>query len=264
MKKYLALPLAVIMSFVSLAPALANENRGNSHREVVQIKKELKQEVKDERNEIKDQIKELQKTLRFAPKSLTLVGKLVTINSTSTSSTVITVSLDRVMPEEPRALSTSTTTSSTLSYPVKNSNITLVINGDTDLIRAYGGKMAVSEMSVGDELHIIAKFNSDGSLSVRIVKDNSLHTILNKRGTVQSINAGNLTFVLKQEDRNLTVHTDSDTKFVLRGNTTTQSFASLQVGDRVKVDGIINTNLLTVNASKVVIAQRSTSTTPSN
>ncbi|TSC84733.1 MAG: hypothetical protein G01um101413_117 [Parcubacteria group bacterium Gr01-1014_13] len=260
MKKYLILSLVAVMSLASFAPALAHENRGNGDNEgnhgkgkkneirlSVEAKKELKLELREERKEIKDRIKELTESLRFAPRALNFAGKLVSVNSTSTSSTEITVNVTRVSPNKPKRLSTST-----VSYPEVGTNIKLKITDKTLLIRAFGGKMKVSEMSVGDNLRITAKFNRDGSLDVRVVKDNSLHVLRHKKGVVESINASLKSFVLKQENRNLTVNTNSSTKFHARGNTTT-SFADLKVGGKVMVTGIVNTNIGIVNAASVII-----------
>jgi len=120
------------------------------------------------------------------------------------------------------------------------------------LARAYGAKMPVSEMSVGDDLRITAKFNKDGSLEARVIKDNSLHVLKSQKGMVESTDAANLSFVLKQNERVLTVKTDGKTKFQLRGSTST-SFADLKVGDKVTVKGILNTNLKVVRANAVTI-----------
>lgn len=253
MKKYFILSLVAVMSLVSLAPALANENkgRGNDRKEAAQVKKELKKEIKEEKKEMRDDLKETGKALRFAPKALTLVGKLVSVNSaTSSTSTEITINVTKVLPGRPKKMPTST-----VSYPETGKDLVLKISDKTLLIRAYGAKMKVSEMSVGDELRIVAKFGKDGSLEVRVIKDNYLHMLRNKKGVVESINASDLSFVLKQDERALTVKTDASTKFHMRGNTTT-SFADLKVGDKVTVNGVLNANTKIVTAHSVAVVKR--------
>ncbi len=257
MRKYFILSLVAVMSLVSLAPALATENEGRKGKgkEVAEMKKELrkeikeeKKEMKEEKKEIKDRLKELEKAIRFVPKALTLVGKLVSVNTaTSSTSTEITVNVTKVLPGRPKKMPTST-----VAYPEAGKDIVLKVSDKTLLIRAYGAKMEVSEMSVGDELRIVAKFGKDGLLDVRVVKDNSLHALRNKKGIVESINASILSFVLKQDNRNLTVKTDEKTKFHMKGNTST-SFANLKVGDKVTVNGIVNINTKTVDANSVTL-----------
>lgn len=250
MKKYLILSLVAVMSLVSLVPALAHENEGkkNEVRANIEIKKELKLEIKEERKEFKDRIKELTRALRFAPRAVNLTGKLVSINNVSTSSAEITVNIARVSPNRPKNMP-----SSTLSYPKASTTITLKITNKTHLTKASGGRMKVSEMSVGDDLRMVVKFNTDGSLDLRELKDNSLHVLRHKKGIIESINATLKSFVLKQENRNLTVKTDAGTKFSSRGNTST-SFSNLQVGSKVMVKGVVNTNTNIVNATTVKIS----------
>lgn len=245
------------MSLVSLAPALAHENNGkkNGNKLAIEMKKELKKEVKEERKEDRDHEKEVEKGMRFAPRTLTFVGKLVSVNSTSTSSTEITVNIGKVFPNRPKKMPTST-----LFYPEAGKNITFKITDKTLLIKTYGGKMVASEMSVGDELRIVAKFNKDGSLDVRVIKDNSLHSLSNKKGVIESISTTSLSFMLKQDNRILTVKTNTSTKFQMKGNTST-SFASLNVGDKVTVSGMVNTNTKIVDARAVMIMKRPVTTT---
>lgn len=243
MKKFIVLSLVAVLSLISFAPAFAreDEDRGGG-KERSEIKKELKKESKEEKKELK----ELEKMLRFAPKAMTLTGRLVSVN-TSVSTTEITVLVAKVWPSRPKRLSTST-----VSYPEAGKEVVIKVPGKAKLIRAYGAKMSVADLSVGDQLHITAKFNKDGSVEARVIRDNSLHMLQNQKGVVESIDAAGLSFVLKQEKRILTIKTDVKTKFKMRGVTST-SFADLKVGDKVMVKGIINTNLKVVTAHSVVI-----------
>lgn len=257
MKKLIVLSLVAVMSLASFAPALAreDENRGKG-REKSEIKKELKKEIKEEKKELKNEIKELAKALRFAPKALTLTGKLVSVN-TAASTTEITVTVKKLWPARPKRLSTST-----VAYPEAGKDVMLKVPAKAMLVRAYGAKMRVTDLSVGDELTITVKFNKDGSLEARVIRDNSLHVLQNQKGVVESIDAAGLSFVLKQEKRTLTVKTDAQTKFKMRGATST-SFADLKVGDKVTVKGIINTNLKMVVAHSVIIQKPKAEPMPS-
>jgi len=254
MKKLVVLSLVAVMSLMSFAPALARENENGKGKEkqiAVEIKKELKQEVKEEKKETKNEIKDLEKSLRYAPKALTLLGKLVSVNSaTSSSSTEITVNITKVLPGRPKKMPTSS-----VVYPEAGKNVVLKITDKSWLIKAYGAKMTVADMAIGDELRIVAKFNKDGSLEARVIKDNSLHMLLSKKGVIESIDTASLSFVFKQGNRTLTVKTDANTKFNMKNGTST-SFADLKVGDKVKVYGTLNSNTKTVVARSVTIEKR--------
>jgi hypothetical protein len=250
MLRYFILTLVAVMSLVSFAPALANENKSekNAGKKAAEIKKELKKEIKEENKEIKGKLKELQNALRFVPKAMTLTGKLVSINSpTSSTSTEITINVIKALPARPKKFATST-----VFYPEKGKDLVLKISDKALLVRAYGAKMKISEMTIGDELGIVAKFNKDGSLDARVIRDNSLHILLNKKGVVESIDANGLSFVLKQDNRTLAVKVTDKTKFHMKGSTST-SFADLKIGDKATVTGIINTNIKTVYANSVII-----------
>ena len=253
-KKLIVLSLVAILSLASVVPTFArndeNDEKENKGQSMSEVKKEMKKENKEENQESKNEKKEkkeLEKALRFAPKTLTLAGKLVSVN-TAASTTEITISVDKVWPARPKRLSAS----STIVYPEVGKNLTIKVSNKALMVRAYGAKMKVSEMSVGDDLRITAKFNKDGSVEARVIRNNSLHVLLNQKGAVESIDAAGLSFVLKQEKRTLIVKTDAKTKFHLRGSTST-SFADLKVGDKVMVKGIINTNIKVVYASAVTI-----------
>ncbi len=241
MKKIAVLSLIAMLSLVSFAPALArNDENGGKGKEMSELKKETKKEKKEDKNE-------MEKHLRFAPKSLSLAGKLVSIN-TAASTTEITITVNKAWPAKPKRMSAS----STVVYPEVGKDLVIKVPKKAMLIRAYGAKMKVSEMSVGDDLRITARFNKDGLVEARVIRDMSLHILLNQKGAVESIDAAGLSFVLKQEKRTLTIKTDAKTKFHLRGSTST-SFADLKVGDKVMVKGILNTNLKVVYANAVTI-----------
>lgn len=256
MKKYLIIALVAVMSFVSLAPVFAKEEE-NRGREIGEVKKELRDNSQELKDKNKDKAKEFERAFKIAPRALTLVGTLASVNLTTTTSSTaeITVHITGVFPGTPKHWP-----SSTVSYPEKGKDLTLKLNTKTSLLRAYGGKMKLSEMAVGDEVRVVAKFEKNGTLRVSVVKDNSLHIILNRKGTVESIDAANGTFVLKQEKRTLTVKITAATKFTLKGAGTI-GFADLKVGDKVKVEGIVNLNTKTVDTREVVVSKRETPAT---
>ncbi len=258
MKKYLLLSLVAVMALGSVAPVFASqdreqENRGRGVSTEVKAELKLKQEDrKDDKRNNEQKRKDLEKSLRFAPRAISFVGKLTAVSSVALTSTVpsttITVNVTKVMPKRPKQMN-----DSAIVYPEVNKSLVLTVTNKTSLVKGFWSKMKLSDMAVGDELRIIAKFNKDGSLTVLSVKDNSLHALSSKKGVIESIDATLKSFVFKQDNRTLTVKTDAETKFVWDSRDThmTVNFADLKVGNVVKVQGMVNTNLNTVKASSV-------------
>lgn len=264
MKKYLLVSLVAVMALGSVAPTFASqdrereqENRGRGISE--EVKKELKSKQEDGREDRQEdrrndqqKRKDLEKSLKFAPRAITFVGKLTAVSNvaltSTTPSTTITVNVTKVMPKRPKQMS-----DLAVVYPEVNKSLVLTVTNKTSLVKGFWGKMKLSDMSVGDEVRVVAKFNKDGSLSVVSLKDNSLHMLSGKKGTIESLDTVNKTFVFKQEKRSLVVKTDSETKFVWdnAGTHMTVNFTDLKVGNVVKVQGVVNTNLNTVKASSV-------------
>jgi hypothetical protein len=254
MKKYLVLSLITVVSFMTVAPVFAMENEGG-RSEAMEIKSELRAEVKTDKDSIKDRIKELAKSLRFTSRSVTVRGTLAAVNVANASAPEVTINISGVSPAVPKAWPTST-----VPYPTPSTSLVLKLTDKAPLYRGYWGKMKLSEMAVGDEVRAVVKFNADGTLSVKWLQDQSLHVILRKTGVVQSIDVSGLSFVLKQSNRTVTVKTTAETKFKMRPNNTVTTFSDLKVGDSVNVEGILNSNKLTVAASSIKIAKRPTVT----
>lgn len=245
MKKYIILTLVAVMAFGSFAPAFAREEE-NRGKEKFEVKKEMREERRDEAKE------KLEKALKIAPRAFTVAGTVTAVDLTTTTSSTgkLTIHVTKVLPGTPKHWPTST-----VAYPEKEKDLVVTLTVKTTLLRAYGGKMKASEMAVGDEVRVVAKYTKEGVIEAKVVKDNSLYVILNRKGTVESIDAANGTFVLKQEKRTLTVKTNSNTKLTLKGAGDV-AFSSLVVGDAVRVEGIVNLNSKTVDARAVVIAKR--------
>jgi hypothetical protein len=254
MKKYLIASLVAITTLMSVVPAFASQDREQENRgSLISAEAKVGLKLEDRRNDDQKK-KDLEKSLKFAPRAITFVGKLVTASTVSeftstTTSTTITVNVSKVMPNRPKKL-----IDPAVLYPEVSKNLVLTLTKKTTLVREFLGKMKLSDMSVGDEVRIVAKFNKDGSLFVVAIKDNSIHMISSKKGIIQSIDAVLKSFVFKQGDKTLTVKTDADTKFVSRidDTKTTITFADLKVGSAVKVEGVVNTNLNTVLKTKLV------------
>ncbi len=52
--------------------------------------------------------------------------------------------------------------------------VTLNITEDTKIVRKYFGKATLDEFSIGDKLQLIGRANDDGTLDVKVVKNNSI------------------------------------------------------------------------------------------
>ncbi len=249
------------MALASVAPTLASQDREKENRGLGisdEVKAELKARQEDRREDRKEDKERLAKMLKFAPRSISFVATLtvapaVSAFSTSTTSTPITVKVTKVTPKRPKQM-----TDQSVVYPTVDQSLVLTLTNKTQLVRDWFGRMKLSEMTVGDELRIVAKYNKDGSLIVVSVKDNSLHVLSDRKGVIESINAAAQSFVLKQDKRTLTVNTSAETKFVSKLNPTaaTISFADLKVGQTVAVDGLVNTNLQAVAKAKVVTVKK--------
>lgn len=243
MKKYLVLSLVAAMSLMSVVPAFAQDNQGENRSDIAKVK----MEVKAEKQELKDRLKELAKKSKFNSRAVTVSGKITAVNTANAAAPEVTIFVTSVGPKMPKNWPTST-----VAYPTPSTSLTLKLNEKSPLFRGYWGNMKLSEMAVGDEVRAVVKFNADGTLSVKWLQDKSLHVILRKSGTVESVNTANGTFVLKQPTRVLTVKTTGNTKFVTKQNTAA-SLANLKVGGAVKVEGIVNLNTKTVAATSVKV-----------
>lgn len=249
MKKILVYTLILGVSFLSLAPTMAkeNDNKGKG--------KEKKVEVERDHASTSTPA-----AVKFVSKTLTLKGTLVSAPST-TMPAQFTLKLDKISPKKPKKWAN--------VYPETDKDLVVLVNSSTRMLRAYGAKLALGDMSVGDKIELVGRLNEDGTVTAKLVKDNSIHKQLLKTGVVVSINASDLSFTMKRKDATWTVKTDSATKFSLPRATST-SFADLKVGDKLYVNGVVNSNTKIAQAARVQILKRpevqpapvATSTTP--
>ncbi len=268
MKKYLVLSLVAVMALSAVAPALASqdgEKEDNRGRAISELKRELNDERREDRQEDRrndDQKKsDLVRALKLAPRAFTIVGKLAMVSSlveftSTTTSTDITVNVTKVLPGKANKKMIELG----LAYPEVGKNVIFKITNRTSLTKAFGGKMKLSEMSVGDEVRLVVKYNKDGSYFVKVLHNNSLQNLRNGKGTVSSFDTANSSFVWKQEKREATVKVSAQTKVVLvkDGVRSNSSFAEIKVGDVVRIDGTLNSNLKTVSPTKSVTIKRTT------
>ncbi len=143
-------------------------------------------------------------------------------------------------------------------YPETAKDVVAKIDTKTNIIRKYGGKSNLSEFTVGDRVQMVGKTNADGSLTVSLIRNESIHnTLLLKEGEITTIDVVNNTFVLRKDDKSLIVKVTNKTKLVISQIDFPQ-FSNLKVGDKVHVRGIINdrTNFLEASLVRVSPAEK--------
>jgi len=220
MKKVFILSLIAVMSLVAFSPALANEgNEGNASSTLATSMLRAK----------------------YVRRALTIKGTITTLTGTAAPTTMV-IKVTSLLPKKAKKW--------TGTYPVVGNDLTVNIASTSRVIRLYGAKAGLGEFQVGDEVRLVGKTNEDGTVTALVLRDNSINWLIWNRGTIDSINATNNTFVLKQPKRNLTITVTDATKISVRG-VTSSTFANLQVGQKADIRGVINTRLNTVNATGV-------------
>lgn len=127
----------------------------------------------------------------------------------------------------------------------------------TQFVRKFGGVSSTAEIQVGDFLSFSGMLSTSATgltVDATIVKDWSIQARNDSfKGTISSIDAPNLSFVLASENRgNITIKTSATTQ-IKKGNSVI-TFADLHVGDKVeKTDGLYNNLTLTLTANTVKI-----------
>ena len=222
MKKTFILSMIAAMSLLSFSPALANEGNDNHENSTSTFATST--------------IK-----AKFVRRSFTVKGTITALPG-PVAPTNLVIKVTSLFPHKAKKWAG--------SYPVIGNGLTVNIASTTRIIRLYGAKAGLGELQAGDEVRIIAKTNEDGTVTARVVRDNSINWLVWNRGTIESIDVANKTFTFKQPKRTLTVKVTDATKLSVRG-VTSSTFADLKVGHKADVKGVINTRLNTVDAYKV-------------
>lgn len=133
------------------------------------------------------------------------------------------------------------------------------VNTDTstEWVRRFGGSSSVSEISVGDFISfhgdLVTTTASPVTVNADVVKDWSIqkrHATFN--GTVKSVDAANMKFVISSEDRgDVNVSVSSSTK-IMKGDSVA-AFADIAVGARVMAGGLYDSVSKVLSADMVKI-----------
>lgn len=190
-------------------------------------KKEIKDEFKEKIQESKEQRKTITEEFKNRISSLILRkgvvnGKISTISGTTVPTTII--------------------------INKGSKTTTLNITNKTNLLRKFGGKSSLSEMKVGDQVNAVGTWtdSNKNTLDAKVVRDLSIQKRFGAFwGKIKSITDAS-SFVLETIERgNQTVKTDGNTKIVNRKEVPI-SFSDLKVGDRVRVKGVWDSALKSI------------------
>lgn len=141
---------------------------------------------------------------------------------------------------------------------LKNTVINWAFTTNASTTVSTGGKpvAALADIRVGDKLNVsgtLASLGSTITVSANKIADITLLASWRvKTGTVQSVNTGNGTFVLKSDDKTFTVATNASTTYKLAAATSTNTLAGLAIGTKVMVYGTLSNDGAVLTASKVV------------
>lgn len=144
----------------------------------------------------------------------------------------------------------------------KNSvvNWAFTTNASTTIAANNSLTGTTADIGVGDRLKVnglVSAFGSTISVQANAIKDiTSMASWRVKSGTVQSVNTANGTFVLKQDDKLVTVQTNASTTFTLANktaSTTPVTLALLTVNSKVMVSGVMNAEGTSMTATKVTV-----------
>ncbi len=211
--------------------------------------KEVRDDLRDKMKEVRDEFKQKRDELmhKLVRRELTLRGELTAMSSTS-----LTVKVSSVRPDFHQQWSSV----SSSTFPGKDTLVTVKVDNKTKVVRRFNGKSSLDELTVGDTMQIVGRLNDDGTVSARVVKDDSIQmTHRVHHGTIASLDAAAKSFsmtLMSSSSVAFTVHTDSNTKFMVPGVTST-SFANLKVSDKVWVRGIVNTRTKVIDANVVKV-----------
>ncbi|TAK03787.1 hypothetical protein EPO34_01325 [Patescibacteria group bacterium] len=148
--------------------------------------------------------------------------------------------------------------------------VTVKVDEHTKFVRKYKGEASLDELTVGDTLFVVGRVDDDGTITARLIKDESIFKrgVARHLGKIKAIDTAKneltVELALRKElkgsihaqnegvsriDTSVTwkvTYTD-DTKIKKNGKEATE--ADLKVGDIVRVEGVANATLHTVAAS---------------
>jgi hypothetical protein len=221
--------VTVVLSLTMLSPTLATPAMAVKPAPV-QERKEAREEVRVQIQTLEKEEKEARKDLRerFQEKKDALWAKLREM-------------FPKILPAGINDGEVTEVSGNTLMVKHDGKSITLKVTDKTQILKKYGGKIALSEIKVGHIVSARGTWQDDTKavLDVRVLRDLSLE----RRpatfwGKIKSIAQDKESFVLEVGKRgDLTVLVDTGTKIVNR-LAKEIDFSALAVGHRVRVSGM--------------------------
>ena len=132
-------------------------------------------------------------------------------------------------------------------------NLAVNISSATILVRKFGGKSALSEFSVGDEVHVLGKWTDENKTAIdaKIVRNLSVqkrHGVF--LGNVSAVFANGFTLTTVSRGAQ-TANVSATTKYVDRKNQTL-TLSNIAVGHKVMIKGLWDSKLNTVSQITIV------------
>ena len=146
----------------------------------------------------------------------------------------------------------STTVPSTLVVQSDTALYTVNVTASTTLVRKLNGASLLDEFGVGDTLQITGTA-SGTTINATRIKNVTIQRINGvQQGTITSINASTMTFVMKSNEKLPQTVTVPDSAKLFKGNLAAM-FSDLAVGQTVRVVGLWRRSLHTLTADRVMI-----------
>ena len=114
-----------------------------------------------------------------------------------------------------------------------------------------------TSLRVGDKLNVTGLLSSFGTTigvsATKIMDMTSFALAKGTSGTVTSVSTSTGTFVIKEDDKTITVQTNASTTFARTGTSTPQTFSLVTFNSKVKVTGTANTDGTIITATNVLV-----------
>ena len=149
-----------------------------------------------------------------------------------------------------------TTVNAVLTFGSSSMNWVINVDSSAEIVGKNGSRSSMADVSVNDVISFQGSLTSGSPLTVqaKVLKNWSVQKKrVNYFGPITSIDSGTQTFVFNSEEKgSVIVKTSAETKYKKTG-TSTDSFASLKVGDIVRVKGSYDNSNNTLDANEVKV-----------
>ena len=140
----------------------------------------------------------------------------------------------------------------TLTISKDTKSVTITTDANTKIIRRFGGKSTLSEISVGDFINIAGSWSDSSKTSAyaKLIRDGSIQERRDTfTGTVTSVTSSG--FVLQSVNRGTQTVEVLDTTKITDRQENSLALGSIHTSDKVMADGMWDRTLSTISAQKV-------------